>query len=76
VELFYDDTTDNPWKEDLCGFNHGSLLVDDIHSIVEKIKKEERVVTSVSPPDEIATFPGLYYTRTGWFRNALSEPQP
>jgi predicted enzyme related to lactoylglutathione lyase len=46
VELFYDGTRDNPWTEDIRGFNHVSLLVDDIHPVVEKIKKEGGVITS------------------------------
>jgi len=45
AELFYDGSVDNPWKEELRGFNHVSLLVDDIHSVVEKIKKEGVEVT-------------------------------
>jgi lactoylglutathione lyase len=45
AELFYNGSVDNPWKEELRGFNHVSLLVDDIHSVVEKIKKEGVEVT-------------------------------
>ncbi|MDR1420255.1 MAG: VOC family protein [Treponema sp.] len=46
AELFYNGATDNPWKEELRGFNHVSLLVDDIHSVAERIKKEGGVFTS------------------------------
>jgi lactoylglutathione lyase len=45
AELFYDGTTDNPWKEELRGFNHVSVLVDDIHSVVDHIRKEGVEVT-------------------------------
>ncbi|MDR0707540.1 MAG: VOC family protein [Treponema sp.] len=40
IELFYGGTKDNPWSEELRGFNHLCLRVDDIHSAVERIQKE------------------------------------
>jgi lactoylglutathione lyase len=40
VELFYGGTKDNPWSGELMGFNHICLQVDDIHSVVEHVKKE------------------------------------
>jgi lactoylglutathione lyase len=45
VELFYDGTKDNPWSEELRGFNHICLRVDDIHSVVERIQKEGGVIS-------------------------------
>ena len=46
VELFYDGTKDNPWSGELRGFNHICLQVDDIHSVVEHVKKEGVEITS------------------------------
>jgi lactoylglutathione lyase len=45
IELFYGGKKDNPWSGDLCGFNHLCLQVDDIHSVVERVKKEGVEVT-------------------------------
>lgn len=45
VELFYNGTKDNPWSGDLRGFNHLCLQVDDIHSVVERLKKEGAEIT-------------------------------
>lgn len=38
LELFYGGTTDNPWRDDLIGFNHFCFEVDDIFATVEKIR--------------------------------------
>ncbi|MDR1096074.1 MAG: VOC family protein [Spirochaetaceae bacterium] len=38
IELFYDGVKDNPWSEELRGFNHICLQVDDIHAVVERVK--------------------------------------
>ena len=46
VELFYDGTKDNPWSGELRGFNHICFQVDDIHSVVEHVKKEGAEITS------------------------------
>lgn len=46
VELFYHGAKDNPWTDGLRGFNHISLMVDDLHSVVERIKKEGGEVTN------------------------------
>jgi lactoylglutathione lyase len=40
VELFYGGKKDNPWSGELRGFNHICLQVDDIHGVVERVKKE------------------------------------
>ena len=40
AELFYGGAKDNPWSEELRGFNHICFQVDDIHGAVEHIKKE------------------------------------
>jgi lactoylglutathione lyase len=40
AELFYGGEKDNPWSGELRGFNHICLQVDDIHSVVEHVKKE------------------------------------
>jgi catechol 2,3-dioxygenase-like lactoylglutathione lyase family enzyme len=45
VELFYDGKKENPWSEDLRGFNHLCLLVDDLHAVVEEIKKAGGIIT-------------------------------
>lgn len=45
IELFYDGTKDNPWSEELRGFNHLCLRVDDIKSVVERVTKEGAVIT-------------------------------
>jgi catechol 2,3-dioxygenase-like lactoylglutathione lyase family enzyme len=45
VELFYDGVKDNPWSEDLRGFQHVCLEVDDIQAAVAHIKKEGGVIT-------------------------------
>lgn len=37
VELFYDGARDNPWSEDLVGFNHLCLAVDDIHAATQRV---------------------------------------
>jgi lactoylglutathione lyase len=39
IELFYNGTKDNPWSEDLRGFNHICLNVDDIHAVVGRLKQ-------------------------------------
>jgi lactoylglutathione lyase len=39
IELFYDGRKDNPWSEELRGFNHICLRVDDIHAVAEELKK-------------------------------------
>ena len=38
IELFYDGTTDNPWKPELRGFNHVAILVDDCEKKCAEIK--------------------------------------
>jgi lactoylglutathione lyase len=45
VELFYNGTKDNPWTEELRGVQHICLQVDDIQSVVERVKKEGGVIT-------------------------------
>ncbi|MDR0598680.1 MAG: VOC family protein [Treponema sp.] len=45
VELFYGGAKDNPWSEELRGFNHICLQVDDLHSVAERIKKEGVEIT-------------------------------
>jgi lactoylglutathione lyase len=45
VELFYNGVKDNPWSEELRGFNHICLGVDDLHSVVERIQKAGGIVT-------------------------------
>jgi lactoylglutathione lyase len=45
VELFYGGIKDNPWSGELRGFNHICLQVDDIHSVVEHVKKEGVEIT-------------------------------
>jgi catechol 2,3-dioxygenase-like lactoylglutathione lyase family enzyme len=45
VELFYDGKKENPWSEDLRGFNHLCFLVDDLHTVVENIKKAGGIIT-------------------------------
>jgi lactoylglutathione lyase len=45
TELFYGGEKDNPWSGELRGFNHICLQVDDIHSVVEYVKKEGVEVT-------------------------------
>jgi len=39
IELFYDGKVDAPWREELRGFNHICLCVDDIFAVCERIKK-------------------------------------
>ena len=46
IELFYDGKVDNPWKPELCGFNHISILVDDC------VKKYEEVKAAGYPIDK------------------------
>ena len=38
VELFYDGTVDNPWREELIGFNHFCFEVDDIFASIQQVK--------------------------------------
>ena len=38
VELFYDGTVENPWREELVGFNHLCFAVDDIHAAAQQVK--------------------------------------
>ena len=38
LELFYDGSVANPWKPELRGFNHLSILVDDCNKKCEEIK--------------------------------------
>jgi lactoylglutathione lyase len=45
VELFYDGKKENPWSEDLRGFNHLCLLVEDLHGVVDAIKKAGGIIT-------------------------------
>jgi lactoylglutathione lyase len=45
VELFYNGTKDNPWTAELRGVQHICLQVDDIQSVVERVKKEGGVIT-------------------------------
>jgi catechol 2,3-dioxygenase-like lactoylglutathione lyase family enzyme len=45
IELFYDGLKDNPWSEELRGFNHICLQVDDIHGVVEGLRKAGVEVT-------------------------------
>lgn len=49
IELFYDGTKDNPWNSELRGFNHLCVQVDDIHDVVDRIKKEGVVITDDGP---------------------------
>ncbi|MDR2068313.1 MAG: VOC family protein [Spirochaetaceae bacterium] len=45
LELFYDGKKENPWAEDLRGFNHLCLLVDDLHAVVGEIKQAGGIIT-------------------------------
>jgi lactoylglutathione lyase len=45
IELFYDGTKDNPWSGELRGFNHICMEVDDIHSVVDRLKEEGITIT-------------------------------
>lgn len=38
IELFYDGEEDNPWKPELRGFSHISILVDDCVAKYQEIK--------------------------------------
>ena len=38
VELFYGGTEENPWNDNLIGFNHLCLQVDDIYDLVRMIR--------------------------------------
>ena len=38
LELFYGGVTDNPWREELIGFNHFCFEVDDIFATIERIR--------------------------------------
>jgi lactoylglutathione lyase len=49
IELFYDGTVDNPWRGELRGFNHLCVEVDDIHSFVDRLKKEGVTITDNGP---------------------------
>lgn len=40
IELFYDGEIDNPWKPEICGFNHLCILVDDCMKKCEEIKTQ------------------------------------
>jgi lactoylglutathione lyase len=39
VELFYNGKKDNPFSDDLRGFNHICLCVDDIFAVCDHVKK-------------------------------------
>jgi lactoylglutathione lyase len=45
IELFYDGVRDNPWSDDLRGFNHICLAVDDIHAVAADLQKAGIEVT-------------------------------
>ncbi|GMO13203.1 MAG: lactoylglutathione lyase [Treponemataceae bacterium] len=45
AELFYGGAKDNPWSDELRGFNHICLQVEDIHAAVERVKKEGIEIT-------------------------------
>lgn len=38
VELFYDGTEENPWRDALIGFNHLCFAVDDINASVQRVR--------------------------------------
>jgi catechol 2,3-dioxygenase-like lactoylglutathione lyase family enzyme len=38
VELFYHGSVDNPWKDDIRGFNHICLEVDDIYAAAKQVE--------------------------------------
>jgi lactoylglutathione lyase len=40
IELFYDGTDENPWREELIGYSHLCLEVDDINAIADQIKSK------------------------------------
>lgn len=63
VELFYGGAKDNPWNGDLRGFNHLCLEVDDIHSVVERIKKEGVEITDNGPKQ------GCDYNWQAWIKD-------
>ena len=46
AELFYGGTKDNPWSDNLRGFSHICFQVDDLHAVVEHIKKEGGNITA------------------------------
>jgi len=62
AELFYGGTKDNPWSGELRGFNHICLQVDDIHSVVERVKKEGVEIT-----DELKQ--GVDYNWQAWIKD-------
>lgn len=39
LELFYGGKADNPWRDELIGFNHFCFEVDDIFETVERVRK-------------------------------------
>jgi len=62
VELFYGGTKDNPWNEELRGFNHICLQVDDIQSVVERVSKEGVEIT-----DDLKQ--GVDYNWQAWIKD-------
>ncbi len=46
LELFYDGTTENPWRSDLIGFNHFCFEVDDIQEAARRVKDAGFVLSS------------------------------
>jgi catechol 2,3-dioxygenase-like lactoylglutathione lyase family enzyme len=62
VELFYNGSKDNPWQQELCGFNHLCLEVDNIHTATEKITKAG--YTLDSPPKQ-----GADYNWQAWVKD-------
>ncbi len=65
VELFYGGTEENPWNDNLIGFNHLCLQVDDIYDLV-------RMIRDAGYPIDSEPVQGLDDNLQAWIRDPNS----